>query len=198
MKIKIFLLCSAFYMASNCLAETTVLTADAMVDVVTGKLIQNPTITIEEGRIIEIQRGEPAPSATSNIIKLNGFTLLPGMIDMHTHLTASADEHGYKRLATSQTRAALRGSKHAKDTLMAGVTTVRNLGAGGYIDVALRDSINAGEVLGPRMFVSGPSLGITGGHCDSNLLPYESVTGWLTGLGKSLRKFARTLSMAPM
>jgi len=144
-----------------------------MVDVVTGKLIQNPTITIEEGRIIEIQRGEPAPSATSNIIKLNGFTLLPGMIDMHTHLTASADEHGYKRLATSQTRSALRGSKHAKDTLMAGVTTVRNLGAGGYIDVALRDSINAGEVLGPRMFVSGPSLGITGGHCDSNLLPYE-------------------------
>ena len=90
---------------------------------------------------------------------------------MHAHLTSSASEHGYKRLATSQTRAALRGVKHAKDTLMAGVTSVRNLGASGFIDVALRDTINAGEIDGPRMFVSGPSLSITGGHCDNNLLP---------------------------
>ena len=96
---------------------------------------------------------------------------------MHVHLTGSHKEHGYKRLANSKTRSALRGVKHAKDTLLAGVTSVRNLGASGFTDVALRDAINDGDFLGPRMFVSGPSLSITGGHCDNNLLPYDFKVG---------------------
>jgi len=143
-----------------------------MVDVANGKLINQPVITVESGRIVNIQIGGSVDPA-GNVVDLRGLTLLPGMIDMHAHLTASSSEHGYKRLASSQTRSALRGVKHARDTLMAGVTSVRNLGAGGFIDVALRDTINAGEIDGPRMFVSGPSLGITGGHCDNNLLPVD-------------------------
>jgi imidazolonepropionase-like amidohydrolase len=70
-------------------------------------------------------------------------------------------------------REALTGAKNARVTLNAGFTTVRNVGASGYTDVALRDAINAGDVPGPRMLVSGPALGITGGHCDNNLLPFE-------------------------
>jgi len=143
-----------------------------MVDVANGKLINQPVITVESGRIVNIQIGGSVDPA-GNVVDLRGLTLLPGMIDMHAHLTASSSEHGYKRLASSQTRSALRGVKHARDTLMTGVTSVRNLGAGGFIDVALRDTINAGEIDGPRMFVSGPSLGITGGHCDNNLLPVD-------------------------
>src|SRR5260370_21344345 len=65
------------------------------------------------------------------------------------------------------------GAKNARITLQAGFTTVRNVGASGYSDVALRDAINAGDVPGPRMLVSGPALSITGGHCDNNLLPFE-------------------------
>jgi len=164
--------------APSLFAETDVvarkiIVADAMVDVNSGKLISNPVITIEDGRIIAVTSSADGYEVDGKLIDLRGMTILPGMIDMHTHLTGSADEHGYKRLASSQTRAALRGVKHARQTLMAGVTTVRNLGAGGFIDVALRDTINAGDVLGPRMFVSGPSLGITGGHCDNNLLPVD-------------------------
>jgi imidazolonepropionase-like amidohydrolase len=143
-----------------------------MVDVKSGKLKSQPRVTIDDGRITSIRFGG-SYETSADLIDLRGYTLLPGMIDMHAHLTSSASEHGYKRLASSQTRSALRGVKHARDTLMAGVTTVRNLGAGGFIDVALRDTINAGDVVGPRMFVSGPSLGITGGHCDNNLLPVD-------------------------
>ena len=70
-------------------------------------------------------------------------------------------------------RSALTGAKNARLTLEAGFTTVRNVGAGGYADVALRDAVNAGDVPGPRIVASGPSLGITGGHCDNNLLAPE-------------------------
>ena len=99
--------------------------------------------------------------------------MLPGLIDLHTHLTADASIHGYNQLGRSAVRSALYGVHAARRTLEAGFTTVRDLGARGYGDVALRDAIAAGEVPGPRMVVSGPSLGITGGHCDNNLLPPE-------------------------
>ncbi|RBP53648.1 metal-dependent hydrolase family protein [Arenicella xantha] len=151
----------------------TYLTADAMVDVIDGKLIANPVIVIDGDRIREFGSDLTIPADAETVINLSGMTLLPGLIDTHVHMTGSATEHGYKRLATSQTRAALRGAKNAARTLRAGVTTVRNLGAPGFIDVALRDAINDGDVLGPRMFVSGPSLGISGGHCDNNLLPVD-------------------------
>lgn len=151
----------------------TVLTADAMVDVVSGKLIQNPVLIIEDERIVAVNPKGRVPAADDKIIDLDGMTVLPGMIDTHVHITADATQHGYKGIATTATRAALRGVKFADITLQAGVTTIRNVGAKGFVDVDLREAINAGEIDGPRMFVSGPALGITGGHCDSNLLPYE-------------------------
>ena len=149
----------------------TVLVADALFDSKAAKLKLDPRITIEDNIITSIQFGGSVPAG--DLIDLTGHTLLPGFIDMHVHLTSSHKEHGYKRLANSKTRSALRGVKHAKDTLLAGVTSVRNLGASGFTDVALRDAINDGDFVGPRMFVSGPSLSITGGHCDNNLLPYD-------------------------
>ncbi len=164
------LLASIVLLFTSFASAQTLIKADALVDVVGKRLIQEPTVLIEDGRITSLNAND---AQASTIIDLSGHTLLPGLIDMHVHMTGSADEHGYKRLATSQTRAALRGAKNAERTLLAGVTSARNLGAPGFIDVALRDAINEGDVIGPRMFVSGPSLGITGGHCDNNLLPYE-------------------------
>jgi imidazolonepropionase-like amidohydrolase len=95
------------------------------------------------------------------------------LIDVHTHITADPTGNGYQALGISVPREAITGVKNARITLHAGFTTIRNVGASGYTDVAVRDGINDGEIEGPRMLVSGPPLGITGGHCDNNLLPSE-------------------------
>jgi len=155
-------------------AETTVITADRMVDVANGKVVKQAAVIVTDNIITASGRLKDltVPNEATRI-DLGNATLMPGLMDMHVHLTSDATRHGYKRLEVSLPRAAIPGVKHAKATLDAGFTTVRNVGAPGFADVALRDAINAGDVVGPRMFVAGPSLGVTGGHCDSNLLPYE-------------------------
>ena len=158
-------------------AQTLVLKADRLIDVENGKLISNAVVVIEDDTIVAAGEARKVTfSKGSKIIELGDYTLLPGLMDMHVHLTSDATKHGYKRLADSLPRVTLTGVKHAEATLMAGFTTVRNVGAPGFADVALRDAINDGDITGPRMFVAGPSLGVTGGHCDNNLLPYEYHT----------------------
>ena len=164
------------------LAQTTtpaplkhvVVKAGHVLDVKTGKTLNNQAIVIEGDKIVSVGPAADAkvpPDAT--MIDLPNATVLPGMIDAHTHLTFNVNDVGYEGLGISVPREALIGAKNARITLEAGFTTVRNVGARGYSDVALRDAINAGDVPGPRMLVSGPALSITGGHCDNNLLPYE-------------------------
>ena len=155
-------------------ASTVVLTAKHMLDIRTGQLIDKPAIVIKDERILSVsQQGKPDLPADAKRIHLADTTLLPGLMDMHIHITGRADTHGYKRLAISGPRAAINGVRNAHTTLMAGITTARSLGSQNFSDVALRDAINDGTIPGPRLFVSGPALGITGGHCDNNLLPKE-------------------------
>lgn len=147
--------------------------AGHMLDVKSGKMLAEQTIVIKDGKIVSTSPSAEAKIPSDAIrIDLPNATVLPGLIDAHTHLTMNP-QFGYETLAISVPRAALIGAKNARVTLLAGFTTVRNVGASGYSDVALRDAINAGDVPGPRMLVSGPALGITGGHCDNNLLPSE-------------------------
>ena len=151
----------------------TIVRAGKLLDVRTGKTLTNQAIVIEDGKIVSIGPDSGATAdANVKVIDLSSKTVLPGLIDAHTHLTFNP-RFGYDTLAISVPREALIGAKNARVTLLAGFTSVRNVGANAFSDVALRDAINAGDVPGPRIDASGPALGITGGHCDNNLLPYE-------------------------
>jgi imidazolonepropionase-like amidohydrolase len=154
-------------------SRSVVLHAGHALDVKTGKLLADQTFVIEDGKIVSAgASSEMKVPADAVRIDLPNATVLPGLIDAHTHLTMDP-KFGYEELGVSVPRETLTGAKNARVTLQAGFTTVRNVGASGFSDVALRDAINAGDVPGPRILASGPPLGITGGHCDNNLLPSE-------------------------
>jgi imidazolonepropionase-like amidohydrolase len=158
--------------AQSSAPKRTVIRAGRVLNVRTGELKANQSIVIEGDTIAKIApSSEVTAAAGDTTIDLPDATLLPGLIDMHTHLTFDLNSLGYQGLSISTAREALHGARNAKRTLEAGFTTVRNVGAQDYADIALRDAINDGDVIGPRMVASGPALGITGGHCDENLLP---------------------------
>ena len=153
--------------------KPTVIRAERVLDVKTGQTLRDAAIVIEGDKIVSVGPASAVPAATdTTVINLPTATVLPGLIDAHTHLTFNPS-FGYEMLGISVPREALIGAHNARVTLEAGFTTVRNVGARAYSDVALRDAINAGDVPGPRMLVSGPPLSITGGHCDNDLLPFE-------------------------
>jgi imidazolonepropionase-like amidohydrolase len=145
-----------------------------LLDVRAGKILIDQVIQFDNGRVAKVgPAADRLPQGVAAPLDLGSATCLPGLIDVHTHLTFDPTDSGYAGLGVSVPRSTVKGVKNARLTLHAGFTSVRNVGADGYSDVALRDGIDAGEVEGPRMLVSGPPLGITGGHCDNNLLPYE-------------------------
>jgi imidazolonepropionase-like amidohydrolase len=145
-----------------------------LLDVRSGRILADQLVIFDTtGTITAVGPASSTALAGITPLDLSAATCLPGLIDVHTHLTGDPNSSGYQGLGISIPREAIIGAKNARLTLRAGFTTVRNVGASGYTDVALRDGINDGDVQGPRMLVSGPPLGITGGHCDNNLLPFE-------------------------
>ncbi len=171
-KLAVVLLLAGCSFAQSAPSPKTIINAGRLLDVKSGRMLTNQQIVIEGDKIVSVGAAAAAPAGVK-VINLPNSTVLPGLIDAHTHLTFDNTKLGYDELGVSVPREALTGAKNAKITLEAGFTTVRNLGATGFSDVALRDAIDAGDVPGPRMIVSGPALGITGGHCDENLLPSE-------------------------
>ena len=155
-------------------AARTLLRAGHVLDVHTGNEAAAQTIVTEGDRITAIASTASTPAkAGDRVLDLSAYTLLPGLIDVHTHLTGATDFDPYFELSMTPGKEAIIGVENAKVTLEAGFTTVRNVGANDFTDVALRDEINAGHIPGPHMQVSGPPLGITGGHMDENLLPFQ-------------------------
>ncbi|MDG2251568.1 MAG: amidohydrolase family protein [Gammaproteobacteria bacterium] len=151
-----------------------VIRAGQLLDVTNGRMLSDQLIVVRNNVIEAVGDANRINIPSGAIeIDLSNSTILPGLIDAHVHLTSDASVNGYDSLSRSSIRNALYGTYSAGLTLRSGFTTVRNVGAVAYGDVALRDSIVDGEVAGPRMIVAGQSLGITGGHCDNNLLPAE-------------------------
>jgi imidazolonepropionase-like amidohydrolase len=150
----------------------TAIRAGKMFDAKAGKMVENQVILVHDDQIQQVGTNLPIPQG-AKVIDLSKATVMPGFIDAHVHLTMAAGHSGPAGLTVSVPRSALIGARNARVTLMAGFTTVRNLGAEGFSDVALRDAINDGDVIGPRMQVSGPMISITGGHGDNSILPFE-------------------------
>lgn len=180
MKLKHLLMSAAILGAvaqTNAADQVTVIRAGKLVDVVAGTVLKGQSIVITGERISAVG---PSASTTvpagAKVIDLSAQTVLPGLIDMHTHLTSDAYLGGYNALGQSDIRAALYGVRAARKTLEAGFTTVRDVGSSGtgFGDVALRDAINDGDFIGPRMRSAGHLIGMKGGHCDDNLLPPDA------------------------
>jgi imidazolonepropionase-like amidohydrolase len=145
-----------------------------LLDVSSGRMLTDQVVVFDGGVITAVGAAASTPvPAGVKTVDLSSGTCMPGFIDVHTHITSNPQDSGYRSLGISIPRKATIGVGNARKTLHAGFTTIRNVGASGYTDVAVRDGVNAGEYEGPRMLVSGPPLGITGGHCDENLLPSE-------------------------
>jgi imidazolonepropionase-like amidohydrolase len=160
-------------------ASRTLVRAGHLLDVKTGKVLDAQTIVVTGDTISSLGATSTVPAQPGDtVVDLADMTVMPGLIDVHTHITGETNFDPYFELTRTDAKEAIQGVVNARTTLMAGFTTIRNVGAGGYTDVDLRDAINQGQVPGPHMQVSGPALGITGGHCDENLLPVKyHVTG---------------------
>ena len=168
--------------------EVTVLKARRLFDGRSGSTVADGVVVVQQGKITAVSAGLPVP-AGATVIDLGDTTLLPGFIDAHTHLSMefsanwNADTVSGLRRTVAET--AILAASHAQKTLMAGFTTVRDVGASDYIDVGLRNAINQGITPGPRMLVAVHALGARGGHCDTTGFPYMlfgSETGPADGI----------------
>jgi imidazolonepropionase-like amidohydrolase len=153
--------------------KNTVITGARMVDVLTGKVVEYPAIFVDEsGRITNIADARTVRWGSDvTHIDLGDRTLLPGLIDMHVHLDSPADIGGYRGLEFTDSFWGMTAVGNAKAMLDAGFTTVRNVGSSNRNDIGLKQAIDNGYAVGPRIVPAGFAIGATGGHCDSTFLP---------------------------
>ena len=175
MRAKLILAVVGFILSSQA-AETnlTVLKAGRLIDVVAGKVLTQQTILIEGDLIKEVGASDSVNvPAAAKVIDLSNATVLPGLIDCHTHITSQPEDYYADIFRKSPIDVAITAHVYARRTLEAGFTTCRNLGADEFVDIALKKAIEAGKIPGPRLFVSGMAIGSTGGHADlSGFSPY--------------------------
>jgi imidazolonepropionase-like amidohydrolase len=163
---------AALVLSAPATAETVAISADHMVDVLTGRVTDKPMVIVKDGRITAVgTQGSLTMPEGAKRIDLPGKTILPGLIDMHVHLDSPADIGGYRGLEYTDSFWGMTAVGNARAMLDAGFTTVRNVGSGNRNDVGLNQAIRDGYAMGPHIVPAGHALGATGGHCDSTFLP---------------------------
>jgi imidazolonepropionase-like amidohydrolase len=173
----------------------SVITADRLLDVRSGRYVVDPLVVVRDGRIERVgRRGDAVPEGATRI-DLPGKTLLPGLIDMHVHLDSDPTYGGYTSLQFGDRFWSVLAVPHAERTLKAGFTTVRNVGADAFNDVGLRQAVDEGKIIGPRVVTATASFGATGGHCDSTYFPpsMEQKSPYNADSVDEARKSVRTL-----
>jgi imidazolonepropionase-like amidohydrolase len=185
-------------------SERMIIRPGLLLDVVTGDLLAERAVVVEGDRIVDVTSAGDAPAEGPAVVDLPDHTLLPGLIDCHSHLVGEPDDgQGYAgMLARTGAQEALSGARNARDTLRAGFTTVRDVGTfRAFVDVALRDAINAGWLPGPRMRVAGAYVTCSGGGGDITglapdvdaVVPYELRVGVVNSVDDVRRAVRRVL-----
>lgn len=157
-------------------ADISYIMAAHMVDPTHGRVIDDAAVIVQGTKIIASgTQDQLAAPAGATVIDLGSKTILPGLIDMHTHITMNPERPwGMAGVLYASERPLIWAVGQLKETLLAGFTTIRNLGDVTFGSVSLRDAINDGDIVGPHMFDSGPPIGILGGYCnDNNVLPHQ-------------------------
>ena len=159
-------------------AQRTLIHAGTLIDGVSEAPRTNVTLVIEQGKISAVEPGFSAPRDRDVVYDFKRKFVLPGLIDMHTHLSGQTEKAGYlKRFQLYPADMALAATPYLKNTLLAGFTTVRDLGGSEGVDLALRNAVKRGEIIGPRMFAAGKSLAVLGGHADPTNSYREDILG---------------------
>lgn len=176
MKKQLLTLAGLCLLSTASFAQRTLIHCGTLIDGIQNDAQSQVTLVIEGKKITGIQKGFVAPVGTDKVINLKNQTVLPGLTDMHVHLESETSKGGEsKRYQQNQADIAFDAAKYAKTTLLAGFTTVRDLGGSG-VNIALRNAINKGTTIGPRVFTSGRTIATTGGHGDPSNALAEKLT----------------------
>lgn len=175
----VVLILVAFVLAEPAPAQRTLLHCGTLIDPgAQEQPLSGQTIVVEQQRVAAVESGYIEAQPSDQVIDLREAYCLPGLIDMHTHLSSEFEKGGYiDPFRRAPADRALEASTYTRATLMAGFTTVRDVGGSEGIDLALRNAINRGDIVGPRMFVAGTSLAVSGGHGDPTTGYREDVVG---------------------
>jgi len=167
----------SFFNFLQVLSSATVIHAGLLINGESSVASPEMSIVIEGSKIKAIETGYITPDSEDEFIDLSGYTVLPGLMDMHVHLSSEYSKNSYQEKITLNTGDyAIRAVSNAEKTLMAGFTSVRNLGDSGGVSVSLRNAIKKGIVIGPRIFSSGTTIASSGGHGDSTNSLNQSIT----------------------
>lgn len=195
----VLLVCAVFWLSAAQAYSAVLIHAGRLIDGESQEARLVATIVIDGGRVLRVSDGFLEPSPDDTLYDLRDYTVMPGLMDMHTHLIGQHSKDSYtERFFMDQSDYALRSTMFARATLMAGFTTVRDLGDNGVNSVALRKAITNGWVVGPRIFTAGKSIATTGGHADpTNALrgdfkrdagPLEGVINGVDDARKAVRQ----------